>query len=207
MFMRSLWASPTACFLLRSLWAGPTACTLALLLAAPAQAQQSLHPYVVLSDGVAADDAKGAFGSPNNPFTALLGAGGLGSSGQPLSVVAAGGAGADYSANQPALPTIGNGFGATGPFANYVLVATIPANPSRAKWRVENPSGGQIAILVDDGTAAAGAAPVHATVWPISGTTAGQQGGSDGDQVIKGRIQIFAPATLSGNAFVAVRQD
>jgi len=120
-------------------------------------------------------------------------------------VAPAGSTGADFSANRPALPNIGAGFGASGPYANYVLVATISANPARFSIDVENTSGAQIAVLLDDGTAAIGAAPANSTVFALSGGgAAGAQGGSWVSEREKGRVQIYAPAS---SAQVAIRQN
>jgi hypothetical protein len=113
-------------------------------------------------------------------------------------VANAGSTGRDSSANPPALPNVGAGFGATGPYANYVLIATAPANASRLSIDVENTSGAQIAIALDDGTAASGTAPVNATVFALAGGSAsGAQGGSWVSLVEKGRVQIFAPSSAA----------
>ncbi len=120
-------------------------------------------------------------------------------------VAYAGGLGRDYSANQPTLPNIGVNFGGSGPYANYVLIATVPANPARFAIDVENNSGAQIAIIRDDGAAASSAAPVNASVFALSaGTGAGAQGGAWSSQTFKGRLQIYA---ASSGAQVAVMGD
>jgi hypothetical protein len=112
-------------------------------------------------------------------------------------------AGRDYSANKPALPAVGAAFGGSGPYANYVLVSTIPASTARNNVEVLNPSGAQIVIILDDGTAAAGAPPNNATIVPLGGGSgAGAQGGGWSDQTFKGRLQIYA---LSASAFVSAR--
>jgi hypothetical protein len=120
---------------------------------------------------------------------------------------APGSTGADFSANAPTLPNVGANFGAMGPFANYVLVATVPANPARTNVDIENDAGVTIAVVRDDGTAAGGAAPRNASVFAINGGTVGQQGGSWTSTTFKGRLQIYAPAALSGSAFVSVPVD
>lgn len=121
------------------------------------------------------------------------------------SVAYAGSAGRDASVNVPVLPVVGAGFGGAGPYANYVLVASVPANPSRLSIDVENMSGAQIAVVLDDGTAANGATPANATAFALAGGSAtGAQGGSWVSLVEKGRVQIYAP---SSSAFVAIRQN
>ncbi|MGA2491846.1 MAG: hypothetical protein ABSF67_02720 [Roseiarcus sp.] len=113
-----------------------------------------------------------------------------------------GSAGVDYSANKPTLPNVGANFGATGIYANYVLIAAVPANPSRNEIEVENTSGAQIVIILDDGTAASGAQPNNATIKAYAGgASAGAQGGSWSSQAFKGRAQVYAP---SASAQVAV---
>lgn len=117
----------------------------------------------------------------------------------------AGSTGRDFSANAPALPNVGANFGASGPYANYVLIATAPANAFRFSIDVENTSGSQIAIVLDDGAAASGAAPGNASVFALSGGgSVGAQGGSWVSQVEKGRLQIYAP---SASAQVMIRQN
>ncbi|MBV8474084.1 MAG: hypothetical protein JO107_14795 [Hyphomicrobiales bacterium] len=114
----------------------------------------------------------------------------------------AGTTGADYSANKPTLPNVSANFGASGVYANYVLIATVPANPSRLSIDVENTSGAQIAIVRDDGTAASGTAPNNASVFalaggsvPGGGSAVGTQGGSWSSQTFKGRVQVYAPSS------------
>jgi hypothetical protein len=120
-------------------------------------------------------------------------------------VAPSGTTGADSSTNKPTLPSVGANFGGSGPYASYVLIATIAANPARIAIDVENTSGAQIAILLDDGTAAGGAAPFNATIFALSGGSAvGAQGGSWVSEREKGRVQIYAP---SSSAQVALRQN
>lgn len=118
------------------------------------------------------------------------------------SVAPAGSNGRDYSGNQPTLPNVGGAFGSTGPYANYVLVAIVPASAARFNIDVENTSGAQIAIVRDDGTAANGSTPMNASVFALGGGSAvGAQGGSWSSQTFKGRVQIYAPL---GTAQIAV---
>jgi hypothetical protein len=110
-------------------------------------------------------------------------------------VSGAGSVGTDYSENKPAVPNVGAAFGATGPYANYALIGTIPANPNRSYVEVQNTSGAPIVLIRDDGTAAGGAAPAQASVIPLDGGAAtNRQGGSWASRTFRGRIQIYAPA-------------
>ena len=120
-------------------------------------------------------------------------------------VTQAGTTGLDYSANKPTLPNIGANFAASGTYASYVLIATVPASPSRNNVDIENISGAQIAVVRDDGTAASGAAPNNASVFALGGgSAAGAQGGAWSSQTFKGRLQIYAP---SSTAIVSVMVD
>lgn len=113
--------------------------------------------------------------------------------------------GLDFSANQPALPNIGAAFGASGPYANYVLIVTVPAQTFRNSVDVENISGAQIAVVRDDGTAANGAAPINASVFALAGgSAAGAQGGAWSSTTFSGRLQIYAPVST---AIVSVMVD
>lgn len=123
----------------------------------------------------------------------------------PMPVLPPASTGLDFSANQPTLPAVGAVFSTTGPYANYVLIATVPASPTRANVDVENISGGQIVVVRDDGTAVSGAAPNNASLFVLGGgTAAGAQGGSWSSTTFKGRLQIYAP---SSSAIVAVMED
>lgn len=113
-------------------------------------------------------------------------------------VVNNGSTGHDFSANIPTLPNIGANFAAGGPYSSYVLIATVPASATRANVDIENTSGGQIAIIRDDGTAASAAAPANASVFALQGGgAAGQQGGSWSSSTFKGRLQIYAASSAA----------
>lgn len=106
-----------------------------------------------------------------------------------------GSSGQDFSANNPTLPNIGANFGASGPYANYILIKTIAASVTRANADIENLSGDQIVVVRDDGTAANAAAPVNASAFALApGAAAGAQGGSWSSTTFKGRIQIYGPS-------------
>ncbi len=121
------------------------------------------------------------------------------------SVSATGSVGTDYSANKPTLPNVGANFAASGPYASYVLIATVPASATRNNVDIENTSGAQVVIVRDDGTAASGTAPNNASVFALAGGAAvGAQGGSWSSTTFKGRLQIYAP---SASAQVSVMID
>ena len=158
------------------------------------------------------DVGGGADGSPETPL--VLGQAAkasslpvtLASDQGAVTVSFSGSTGTDYSVNQPTLPNIGANFGATGPYANYTLVKTIPASATRRNLDIENTSGAQIVVLLDDGTATSGNAPANATVFAISGGgTVGAQGGSWSSQTEQGRVQLFGPAGTSPQ--IAVRTN
>ncbi|MEI1276594.1 hypothetical protein V8G45_27475 [Klebsiella pneumoniae] len=122
-----------------------------------------------------------------------------------VAVTQGGSTGQDYSANKPTLPYVGAAFGASGPYANYVLIATVPALATRNNVDIENISGAQIVVVRDDGTAGSGAAPNNASVFALGGgSAAGAQGGAWSSQTFKGRLQIYAP---SSSAIVSVMVD
>lgn len=113
--------------------------------------------------------------------------------------------GTDYSANKPTLPNVGSNFSASGPYASYILIATVPASTSRSKVDIENTSGAQIVVIRDDGTAASGAAPTNASVFALApGNGVGSQGGSWATTSFYGRLQIYA---ASSSAQIAVMVD
>jgi hypothetical protein len=128
--------------------------------------------------------------------------------------VASGSVGADFSSttNHTALPssvgtTVGTStYGGSGPFAAYVLVASAAANASRANIDVENISGSQVVVVRDDGTAAAGSAPVNASWFLLAGGGTGpSQGGAWSSTTFRGRIQLWMatvptyPPTVMGD--------
>lgn len=101
-----------------------------------------------------------------------------------------GGTGSDFSANTLAVPLPG-----------YVLIATLPATPSRAAWWIYNLSGAQVEYVLDDGQGTSGTVSV---LLLAGGAGAPSQGGSDGNQSFKGRVRVYAP---SASAVVTVRQE
>ncbi len=111
----------------------------------------------------------------------------------------------DFSANKPTLPNVGADFGASGVYANYVLVKTIPANLNRHYIEICNTSGDQIVVVRDDETALSGEALNNASVFSLAGgAAAGAQGSTYVSMSFKGRFQIYAPLA---SAFVTVMED
>lgn len=148
-------------------------------------------PAGVVSPGIVPESRPGQPYGPGNPLA--------------VSATGTGSAGQDFSVNAPALPAVGSNFAASGPYANYLLIRTVAANPARNNLDIENNSGSQIAILRDDGSAAPGSAPANASIFALAGGAGiGSQGGSWSTTTFKGRTQIYAPTTT---AQVAVFQD
>ena len=136
-----------------------------------------------------------ALGSPTTWGSAPTGAAVAGVNANVLALP--GSIGLDYSAGRPALPNIGANFAASGPYASYYLTATIGA-AARNNVDIENVSGSQIAVMRDDGTAAAGAAPANASVFALGpGSGVGSQGGSYTSPTFKGRLQVYSPITTA----------
>ena len=147
-------------------------------------------------------DTNNTAAQPVVPLSCVVSTTGIGYTCAPA---AQGSLGHDYSANQPTIPNVGSNFAASGPYASYILISTVPASLTRAAIDVENNSGAQIAIVLDDGTAISGAPPSSASVFALSGGSgAGAQGGSWTSVAEKGRVQVYAPTST---AQVAVRAN
>ena len=148
-------------------------------------------------------------------FNNLELAGALVSMSNGLPTIQAGSVGSDSSSNSAALAggdigaTVGTSlFGGTGSFAGYVLVGSVPSNPTRAGLYIENISGQQVVCVRDDGTAAAGAAPANASWFLLGGGTGvPSQGGSWASTTFKGRIQIWALTDPGVTARPTIMQD
>jgi hypothetical protein len=107
---------------------------------------------------------------------------------------------AQFVFNAPTLPNIGSNFGATGPFANYVLVGSIPKQKYFAQMDCENLSGAQVLLLRHDGTATTGQQPKNVFLVVLApGASLGAQGGSIAMDA-GFQIDIYAP---SASAFVS----
>lgn len=119
-----------------------------------------------------------------------------------------GSVGLDYSANKPSLPLLGADFGSSGPYANYVLATTIPANVNRASVEIQNLTGEQICVVLDDGEANTGQALVSASVFSLqAGPGPAGQGSGWSEYTFWGRVQVFVPAALTGSQYVYAHEN
>jgi len=92
------------------------------------------------------------------------------------------------------LPAIGANFAASGPYASFLLLTTIPADEGRQLLRISNQSTAVVALVMDDGTTAVGSVPAatKATVESLSAAAvAGGPGGVYQDR-FQGRVQVYA---------------
>jgi len=114
--------------------------------------------------------------------------------------------GLDFTANEPTWPVVGANFGSFGgPYDSWILLATIPAQPSRLQITIDNMSSAQILCLRDDGTAGPGAALVNATGFTLNPkVSVGPEGGNYSSATFRGRIQIYG---ASSSQTVAVSTD
>jgi hypothetical protein len=106
----------------------------------------------------------------------------------------------DYSANKPTLPAIGAAFGSSAPYANYVLLGTVPADQGRQFLSIQNLSTGLVVLVLDDGTTAVGSVPTatKATVESLAAASvAGGPGGGVYQDHFQGRVQIYAPSAAA----------
>jgi hypothetical protein len=112
--------------------------------------------------------------------------------------------GIDWSANEPVYPNVGSNFNSSAPFANYIHLNTVPRNLARSNITVQNLSGAQVVVLLDDGTASVGALPVNATAIVLTyGSGSGSPGQIWSSTTFKGRLQCYA---ASSSAFVSVSE-
>jgi len=109
-------------------------------------------------------------------------------SGGLLGVLQTGSTGIDYSANPIAIPLAGN-----------VLLATIPASPTRAAAEVQNLSSTNVVQVVRDDGLGGNTTSILLGPGPVSG----QPGGYWSSTTFKGRVRVYAP---SGTP-VSVDQD
>lgn len=119
-------------------------------------------------------------GCPGGAFKCFVPYGPSGGSG-------AGTTGTDFSANA-----------ATIPMAGFVLLATIPATPTRAAVEIQNQSAGTLQVVRDDGTGAN-----QTTILLGPGSGAGTQGGGWANTTFKGRIRVYG----ASGAQVAADQE
>jgi hypothetical protein len=117
-----------------------------------------------------------------------------------------GSTGLDFSANHPAWPNVGSAFSSgSALYPSWVLLATVPANPSRLNLTVDNMSNTPILCLRDDGTAATGATPVNSTGFTLNPkVSAGPEGGHYETTTFRGRMQFYG---ASSSQVVAISTD
>jgi hypothetical protein len=105
-----------------------------------------------------------------------------------------------FFSNPPALiPAIGANFGSSGPYANYVLLGTVPADAARQDLFAENHSTSVAVLILDDGSTAAGSVPASgkATTMALSAAAvAGGVGGVFADK-FQGRVQVYGALSTS----------
>lgn len=90
--------------------------------------------------------------------------------------IAGGSTGLNFSANQPAFPPAGT-----------TLIATVPANGTRAHLEVQNQSADEIIAVRDDG-----AGNNLSYIYMDPGAGAGFQGGAWTSDTFKGRLRVYS---------------
>jgi hypothetical protein len=96
----------------------------------------------------------------------------------------AGTTGADYSASPPAVP-----------IAGFVLLASLPATPTRAYVEIQNQSAGPIQIVRDDGTG------TNQSSLLLASGGANAQGGGWSSTTFKGRVRVYGASGSQVSAF------
>lgn len=99
---------------------------------------------------------------------------------------ATGSSGVDRSANAPTGPGSASSFSFNGTTLN--LLSTIAANTSRRNVEINNTTGSQVVLVIDDGANTAGSV----SLFPLAaGSGAFAQGGDFSSQSEQGRIRIY----------------
>jgi hypothetical protein len=96
-------------------------------------------------------------------------------------------------------PAIGANFAASGPYASFVLLTTIPADEGRQLVQVGNQSTSQVVLILDDGTTASGSVPAAGKASTISLAAAAVAGGPGGvyQDKFQGRVQVYAASAAA----------
>jgi len=97
------------------------------------------------------------------------------------------------------LPAIGANFAASGPYASYVLLGTVPADGARRLLSAQNLSTAVALLILDDGTTASGSVPPAGkatTVALSAAAVAGGPGGVFADK-FQGRVQVYGALSTS----------
>jgi hypothetical protein len=110
-----------------------------------------------------------------------------------------------YSNPSLTLPAIGANFAASGPYASYVLLGTVPADGARMEVSAQNLSTAVALLILDDGSTAVGSVPAagKATTMSLSAApVAGGVGGIFADK-FQGRVQVYGALSTSQIAVYA----
>jgi hypothetical protein len=110
-----------------------------------------------------------------------------------------------FSSPSLTLPAIGANFAASGPYASYVLLGTVPADGARRLLSAQNLSTAVALLILDDGTTASGSVPPAGkatTVALSAAAVAGGPGGVFADK-FQGRVQVYGALSTSQVAVYA----
>lgn len=117
----------------------------------------------------------------------------------------AGSIGVDQSANAPAMPTVGAATFGAAPWATWVLLKTILANPIRNLITVVNMSTQQVLVVRDDGSVTMfGASVVNGSAFIINPLMSTGIQDAYRSPTFRGALRIFGP---SGGLYVSAWED
>jgi hypothetical protein len=110
-----------------------------------------------------------------------------------------------YSNPALTLPAIGANFAASGPYASYVLLGTVPADAARQDLFAENHSTSVAVLVLDDGSTAVGSVPAAGKATTMALNAAAVAGGPGGIFAGKfqGRVQVYGALSTSQVAMYA----
>ena len=103
------------------------------------------------------------------------------------------------------LPAIGANFAASGPYASYVWLKTIPADAARMELAATNVRTSVALLILDDGTTAVGSVPIRGTATTSALSAAPVAGGAGGvfTEKFQGRVQCYGALSTSQVAIFA----
>jgi hypothetical protein len=103
------------------------------------------------------------------------------------------------------LPPIGGNFAASGPYASYTLLSTVPADGAQMEISAENHSTAVALLILDDGTTPVGSVPAAGHATTISLSASGVAGGPGGTFTGKfnGRVSVYGATSTSQIALFA----
>lgn len=131
------------------------------------------------------NNANGSITNPGQPGQVAQAVQGI-PGGVPMPTAEAGSVGADWSANAPAGPGNATSFTFNGVTVN--LLQTIAANPSRKSIEINNTTGANVVVVIDDGHNTAGSVGL----FPLApGASANTQGGDLTLTDELGRVRVF----------------